>query len=135
MDVVVDANVMFAAIIKISVTSKLFFEDDLHLFAPEFIFEELEEHKSELLDKTILPEEYFMPFLSILRNRISIVPRKSFLEFIELGKEISPDPDDYPYFALALKLGCGIWTQDKDAKSQQAKVQIFDTKDILSHIY
>ena len=40
MNLVLDSNVLFAALIKDSVTSSLLFEDDLCLYAPEFIFTE-----------------------------------------------------------------------------------------------
>ncbi len=39
MDLVVDANILFAALIKKGITSELFFEDELYLITPEFILE------------------------------------------------------------------------------------------------
>ncbi|PIN85274.1 MAG: hypothetical protein COV47_03030 [Candidatus Diapherotrites archaeon CG11_big_fil_rev_8_21_14_0_20_37_9] len=43
-------------------------------------------------------------------------------------KKISPDPKDVPYFALALKLRCPIWTNDKLLKKQK-KVKIISTSE------
>ena len=42
MDVVIDANILFAALIKKNDTSKLMFSDKLKLHAPKFIFDEFE---------------------------------------------------------------------------------------------
>ena len=46
MDLVIDANILFAALIKRNVTSDLLFRNDLHLYAPEFIFEEFEKYRN-----------------------------------------------------------------------------------------
>ncbi|MEK6968674.1 MAG: PIN domain-containing protein [Nanoarchaeota archaeon] len=45
------------------------------------------------------------------------------------AKKISPDPDDVAYFALALYLGCPIWSNDKRLKEQN-KVRIITTKEL-----
>ena len=45
MDLVIDANILFAALIKESVTSELIFKNTLHLYAPEFLFSEFEKYK------------------------------------------------------------------------------------------
>ena len=132
MDVIIDANVLFSALIKTGITSRLLFDDRLKLFAPGFLFEELERHKSDVLDRSIIPEEYFFPFLNILKRRISIIPDTDFVGMLQRGIEISPDPKDHVYFALALKLNCGIWTQEKAAKLKQDQVPIYDTNDILA---
>ena len=34
------------------------------------------------------------------------------------------------YFALALKLNCGIWSNDKKLKNQD-KVKVYSTEDLL----
>ena len=45
MDLVIDANIIFAALIKESVTYHLLCRNDFHLFTPEFILTEIEKHK------------------------------------------------------------------------------------------
>ena len=47
MDVVVDANIVISALIKRSYTLELMFNDDLRLFSPEFLIEEISEHKED----------------------------------------------------------------------------------------
>ena len=59
MDLVVDANVLFSVLIKRGKTEELIFEEDLHLFAPEFIFEEFEKYKEDILKKTERTTEDF----------------------------------------------------------------------------
>ena len=51
MDLVVDANVIFAALIKESKTYEILFDERLHLFTTEFFFVELEKHEREIQKK------------------------------------------------------------------------------------
>ena len=52
------------------------------------------------------------------------------MPYVDEAEEISPDPDDVAYIALALKLKCGIWSQDKALKEKQNKVQVYSTEDL-----
>ena len=45
-------------------------------------------------------------------------------------KKISPDINDTEYFALALKLKCSIWSNDKKLKKQN-KVKVYSTEEIV----
>ncbi len=53
MDLVIDANVLFSALIKDSFAYNLLFSDVFHIFTPEYIFTELEKHKDEILEKKV----------------------------------------------------------------------------------
>lgn len=57
MDLVVDANIVFAALIKESKIHELIFDEKLHLFTTEFFFTEFEKHAKELQEKTGKTEE------------------------------------------------------------------------------
>ena len=131
MDLVVDANVLFSVFIKDGVTAELLLDEDLHLFAPEFIIEEFEDHKYDIIRKTTRTEREFNDLYSILKTIITIFPVEEFNQFIQKAEKLSPDPDDVHYFALALKLHCGIWSNDKALKHQN-KVLIFNTSDIMA---
>ena len=52
MDLVVDANITFAAIIKESKTHEIIFDGRLHLFTTVFFFAEFKEHSKEIQKKT-----------------------------------------------------------------------------------
>ena len=53
-----------------------------------------------------------------------------FFDFIDGAERISPDPKDTSYFALALKLNCPIWSNDKKLKEQN-KIKIYSTEEIV----
>ncbi len=130
MDLVVDANILFASLIKDNASYRLFFNEKLHLFAPEYIFSELEEHKAEILEKTEKTIEEFDNALDILKKRIILVPLEELREFIQKAELISPDPDDMAYFALALKIKCAIWSNDKKLKEQNT-IEVYHTHELV----
>ena len=127
---VVDANALFAAAIKGGPTSELFFSDNLELVTPEFILEEFEKHKPELIEKSGCSKDEFEIFTAILLGCIKSVPLEDIKEFRNKAGSVSPDPKDVPYFALALKLGCPIWSNDKKLK-EQSEVVIFSTEELI----
>lgn len=130
MDLVVDANIIFAVLIKKSFSYNLLFNNRLHLHTPEYIFTEIEKHKEEILDKTERTTQEFYNFLEILKRKIVIVPLEELTEYVNEAELITPDPNDMAYFALALKLKCGIWSNDKKLKKQD-KVKVYSTEDIV----
>ena len=100
-----------------------------HLFTPEYIFIELEKHKEEILTKTERTEEEFFRLLETLKRRIVIVPLGELASYTEEAEELTPDPDDMAYFALALKLNCAIWSNDKKLKEQN-KTKVYPTHEL-----
>ena len=49
--------------------------------------------------------------------------------YVEEAEKLTPDPDDMAYFALALKLNCAIWSNDKKLKDQN-KIKIYNTHEL-----
>lgn len=130
---VIDANILFAALIKNSKTAELILEKQIILLAPEFLIEEFGKYRGVILKKMHRTEAEFNRFLKILRRRISIVKKEEIEPFIENAIQISPDPKDSLYFALALRLKIPIWSNDKRLKNQN-EVQILNTKELLGKL-
>lgn len=130
MDLVVDANILFSALIVSGKTEELFFEEDLHLFAPEFLFEELDKYRQLILDKTGRTQEEFEELLTILKKKIKIIPNEETDKFIQLARDICPDKNDADYFALAMKLRCPLWSNDKKLKKQKLIV-VYSTEELV----
>lgn len=131
MELVVDANIFIAAVISQSGrTAELFFSDDLILSAPDFLTTELWKYKEEILKKTGFSESEFKSIIVALSSKIRLYSAKEFLPFLDHAKTISPDMGDVPYFAVALKLGCALWSNDKRLKSQN-EVRVFSTTELL----
>jgi len=100
---VVDSNVLFAALIKEGITAKLLLSERLELFAPERLIEEFRKYEEYILSKTHRSKVDFERFLSILEGRIEIIPKSEFEEWIEEAKKVCK-LDDFPFVALAKAL-------------------------------
>jgi predicted nucleic acid-binding protein len=134
MKLIVDANILFSALIKDGLTAELLISDKLQLFAPEFLFTEYTKYKDLILRKTHRNEEEFNNFLEILKDQIFIVPKKEIMPFMDEADKISPDPKDTVYFALAIALKSNIWSNDKKLKQSQTKINVFSTEELLKRI-
>jgi len=130
MDLVVDANILFASLIRDNITAELLFKDEIHLYAPEFLLEELMEHKDELMKKTDRPYEDFFRFTEIVKRIITFYPYSDFKKFIDKAASITPDIDDTEYIALALYLKADIWSNDRSLKGIK-EIDVYSTMDII----
>lgn len=131
MDIIIDANILIAALVKDSHTRKLLMFSNHTFYTSEYVFEEITNHIPELEQKTKVDKERLIEILKeIIRiANIKIIPSTEFENNIPEAKTISPDKDDMQYFALALKKNCPIWSNDKKLKTQN-KITIYNTLEI-----
>ncbi|MEK6899645.1 MAG: PIN domain-containing protein [Nanoarchaeota archaeon] len=120
MKLVVDANILFSALMRDSHTRHFLLFSGHALCTSEFVFEEIMEHIDEVSKKTSLSKQEAESLLKdiISLADISIVPLSEYKEFFRDAQKICPDFDDVHYFALALRLNCAIWSNDKKLKEQ-----------------
>ncbi len=134
---VVDANILFSSLITGGRTFEIFLLNrrlkKFKFVAPEYLMVEVKEHMDEIVGKTRLKTDELEKVLGFIEREIEFIPFEEFKELHEKAEQVSPDPDDVPYFALALKLGCAIWSNDKPLK-KQAEVRMFSTEDILKMV-
>ncbi|MEK6874717.1 MAG: PIN domain-containing protein [Nanoarchaeota archaeon] len=97
MDLVLDANILFSALIRQDTTFNLILHEDIHLYAPEFILVELAKYKELILQKTDRSAEEFDAVLAVLCKYIQFVPMEDFVTFLNEAERISPDPKDVAY--------------------------------------
>jgi len=128
---VIDANILFASLIKDSSTAELLLSDKLNLFAPEFLFDEFLKYEQYILEKTNRSREDFELYLNILREAITIIPQNIITPFIEEAEKISPDPKDSVYLACALVINSKIWSNDKKLKVDQEKIKVITTEELV----
>ena len=133
MNLIIDSNILFSALIKDSKTRKIILEYDGFFLFPSFVFEEMQKHKAELLKKSKMPEGDFNKLLQLILRKVFIIPNEVLLpyrkEAFEIVKNI--DPDDAVFVACALAYNDSlIWSNDKKLK-KQSKVKVFDTKEIV----
>ena len=129
MDLVIDSNILFAALLKDSETSNIIFKHTL--YAPEFIFEEFKKYRDYLKGKTKRTEENFNELFNLFERNVILIPKEEIEPFIEKTEKISPDAKDVPYLALALKLRCSLWSNDRDLKEKQDTIRVYSTEDLV----
>ena len=61
---------------------------------------------------------------------VEFIPLEEYSSFMKEALAI-PDPDDIDFTALALKLDCPLWSNDKELK-QQTVVKVFSTSELIS---
>jgi predicted nucleic acid-binding protein len=130
MNLVADANILFSALIKDSLSTKLLFNQNLKLYCPDFMIEEILKHYRLIREKSSLDEEKFIQVMHMLKDQILVIQQEKYSDFIEEAIRTSPDINDAMYFALALKLSCKIWSNDKKLKNQD-KVKVLNTEEIV----
>jgi predicted nucleic acid-binding protein len=131
MELVVDANILMSALIASDgKTRELIFSPRFELFAPEFLFEEIEAHGTTICKKSKLNPATLQLAMTILTSRIQVIPKEDFLSSVLLAEKLSPDPKDTIYLALALWRRCALWTNDRALK-QQTEVRVFSTHELL----
>ncbi len=136
MDLVIDANRLFSLVIgkKLhSATMDIFFSDNADFFAPFRMLAELENNREEIRAKSGFSHEDFDNFISLLKLKVKFLPLEEFMDKVTEAKVISPHSKDIEYFALALKLNCAIWSDEKAFK-KQSKVKVLNTSELLKEL-
>jgi len=138
----VDSNVLFTFFWNTSVFRKLSLRQDLLLVSPEFALEEIDNNSSELAKKAGVSKEEFGNLLKELKSLVRFVPIEEYSPFLKdadslakslLGEEKAEFLKDVDFIALALKLKCPLWSNDRLLK-KQSKVEVFSTKEVIGII-
>ena len=134
MDIVVDANILIAALIKNGLTRELLINTNLSLCTPSFVLEEIFNHIKIISTKAKITQKdlHFVLEKIIQETHITLVKKEDITSFITQAEKISLDPDDIQYFATALKFNCAIWSNDKAMKNQTS-IKIYSTTDIIQN--
>ena len=134
MELVVDANVLLASLLKEAVTRELLLDSRLTLCAPEHLLSETSRHlaKSAILRKRIrLSNEDIQKLFEILTMNIRTIPKQSYHRFVGQALTLAPHIEDSPYLAVALSREIPIWSNDRGLKNQSI-VKIYTTAELLT---
>jgi predicted nucleic acid-binding protein len=134
MRLIIDTNRLAAALIKSSVTREIILNDKFELYSPDYVLTEIDKNREYLIKKARLKNIEFEDILITLLNHIQLIPFKDFKKNYTKAFEImsNVDPDDTPFLALGMSLNVdGIWTEDKDFKSQKI-LKVYSTKNLMN---
>ena len=131
MELVVDANALFAALIGRDKTQDLFFVDNIKLVSPLKLIDEFERNKEIIAEKGNVSIGELMEAFEILKERIELHTIDDISSSVRAKAEkLAPHKKDVPYFALALHLGSAIWSREKDFKKQDM-VKVYSTPELV----
>src|SRR3989338_3932834 len=134
---VVEANVIFAALIKKSDNFKLISllpKLGLKLYSPEFVFEEIKKREEKLLKFSGLNIYELRFLINKLFKSVKSVSKSEYEASLAEAKAIFPEhPKDSAYFALALKLNIPLWSNERLHK-KQSKVKVYSTSELLREV-
>jgi len=74
MNIVLDSNILFSALLKDSTTRKIILTYDGFFLFPSFIFIEMEKHMDELLTKSGMNRKDFDELLHMILKKVLVVP-------------------------------------------------------------
>src|SRR3989344_8962852 len=114
MNIVIDTNIFISALIKEGVTREIITKSGLNFIFPEFEFEEIKEHKQEVIKKSQLQKRELDIILLRLLNYVKIAPIDIVYAFKGEAEEIigKIDNDDTQFVATALAFNAIIWSED-----------------------
>jgi predicted nucleic acid-binding protein len=133
MNIIIDSNIFIAALLKNGKIRDLIVNSSFDLLLPEVIYEEIREHKQELIEKSGLNENEFNSLSQIISQYVKIVPSIIAKPYKKQAEEIikNVDEDDIPFIATSLACNsCPIWTDDTDFKKQN-KIRVITTKEMI----
>lgn len=135
MKLVLDANILFSFFRENPVRFTIMNSEHLklELFSPKYVLEELKQNIPDLVKYSKLNPKEIEFIIERLKEFITIISSQSYKEFESSANELSPHAKDNPYFALALKLNCPIWSNELAFK-KQSKIKIFSTSKLLKEL-
>ncbi|MFA5077331.1 MAG: PIN domain-containing protein [Candidatus Micrarchaeia archaeon] len=131
MDIVVDANILFAVMIKKGITERILLSNDLHLYAPEYIFVEFRKHEKDILEITGRTSADFLKLVELLERRIELVPVLEFKHYMKEADSLLEDKDDAAYLAVCLAKALPLWSNDNGFRKQN-RVKVYTTQELIA---
>jgi predicted nucleic acid-binding protein len=116
MKIIVDTNILFSEMLsQSSHLRQTLNNQELEIFAPNYIFLELFKHKEKLLklSKQSEAEIYLLERIKFISP--DLISTQNYRLAYELCKEV--DEADTPFVALSLELNAALWSGDKRLKN------------------
>ncbi|MFH1106399.1 MAG: PIN domain-containing protein [Candidatus Micrarchaeota archaeon] len=132
-ELAVDANVLFSAMLADGTTRRLILDRRLRLCAPSYLMEEMLRHMrgdDKLARKLNRTKEEAAMQLQSLGRHIEVVPLEEYGASIPEVLKDCPDPFDAEYLAVAKRRSIPLWTNDRRLKNQAA-VEVLNTREVL----
>ena len=133
MEIVVDSNVVFSAMISDSTTREILLDSGHKFYSPEYIKSEITKYQDSITEKSGLTSQEFEILLNLILDEIEIQAKEEYKNELDKAEEILEDQDikDVPFLAVAIYKNCKIWSDDKDFQEQDI-VEVITTKEMVN---
>jgi predicted nucleic acid-binding protein len=129
MRIILDSNILLAALIKDSITRKIVMSKKWDYFYPLISIQELVKYSGLVIRKTGISLQTYNKLLNHLLSRITLVHTEKIQKHIEEAKNMISDPDDIVFVALQLTIPNSIiWSDDSDFDTVS---NVLKTKDVV----
>ncbi|MEK6868098.1 MAG: putative toxin-antitoxin system toxin component, PIN family [Nanoarchaeota archaeon] len=131
--IVVDANIIIAALFGSRATLAILTSQNYSFYAPEYVISEIKRHKEEICKEAGKLSDDFDNEINALLKFINIVDESDYIMFMEKAEEVMRKRDikDAKYIATALRVRADfIWTNDKDFREQRI-IKIKNTDEFI----
>ncbi|MEK6857306.1 MAG: PIN domain-containing protein [Nanoarchaeota archaeon] len=135
MKILIDTNIIIAALIKNNKAREVILSGKFEFVSPEFVLEEVNKYKKYICDKAKISSEVLDLVVNIIFEKITLVPKEEYDEFIEESREIMErDVKDIPYVACYFAMNCNyLWTNDLDFTGKK-ELKLISIKELLELI-
>lgn len=136
MRLVLDTNILIAALIKDSLTRDILFLPDFEFLVPEYALEEVNRHRAKIARHSRLKYTEIDLLLSLLLESVTVVPAEKIAPHLKTAEALigNIDPGDVPFVALALAVeNDGIWSNDR-AFERLSGIKLWKTSDIMVYL-
>ena|SRR3989338_5686200 len=131
---IIDASVIFSLLLGSKRVRKILDSDAVELLAPEYLFDEIDEHKDRIKKLSKLSSKNIEELIELLKSKVKTVPKEEFDMFLTKSNELMSDKEDTEYLALSLsKQSTPIWSEDSHFKKQLI-VDIFTTSELTKRL-
>jgi predicted nucleic acid-binding protein len=136
MRLVLDTNILMAALIKDSLTRKILLSPQFEFLLPEFALEEIDRHRGKIARHSQLRPEEIQVLIGVLVEAVTVVPMDRVVPHLAVAEELigARDPTDVPFVALALaEQNEGIWSNDRAFEGLPG-IQLWRTADLKAYL-
>ncbi len=106
--------------------------EDFEFITPDHTISEIDKYEGEIIEKAKITREEFGVLMSIIFERIDVIPYEDYNYFFEESRLLISDVKDIPFIALCLALNAdGIWSNDAHFLEQK-RIKIFKTGDLTN---
>jgi predicted nucleic acid-binding protein len=114
MKIVIDSNIIFSSLIS-GKTFYMDFLDKHEAYAPDFLFEEINEYERLIIEKTPLKDGFY-DYAQEIFKYLKIIPKiairpETWEKALNLCEDV--DEKDTPFLALSLEMNLPLITRDK----------------------